>query len=126
LSVRYDLRLEAIDPVFPGEVSPGFLERGGRPSPLLDRGVDDKSVGPVIGASDKKRLLPQIGYIFRDKPVMNRKCQFMEMLVQRRGLGSKWAAIWSIGFADRSQCRNKKRLPFARITGLLPRVGTVI
>jgi hypothetical protein len=52
LSVRYDLRLEAIDPIFPGEVSPGFLERRGRPYPLLDRGVNDKSLGPVIGASD--------------------------------------------------------------------------
>jgi hypothetical protein len=52
LSVCYDLRLEAIDPVFPREVSPGFLERRDRPSPLLDRAVDDKSVGPVIGAGD--------------------------------------------------------------------------
>jgi hypothetical protein len=29
---------------------------------------------------------------------------------------SKWAAIWSIGFADRSQCRNKRKLSFAPIT----------
>jgi hypothetical protein len=85
LSVRYDLRFEAIDSVFPGEGSPGFLEICGRPSPLLDHGVDNKFVGPVIGASDTSRLLPQIGHIFRDKRVMSRKCQFMEMLVQRRG-----------------------------------------
>jgi hypothetical protein len=52
LSVRYDLRLEAIDPVFAEEVSPDFLERRGRPFPLLDRGVDNKSGGPVIGTSD--------------------------------------------------------------------------
>jgi hypothetical protein len=52
VSVRYDLKLEAMDPVFPGKASPGFLERRGRPSPLLARGVDDKSVGPVIGVND--------------------------------------------------------------------------
>jgi hypothetical protein len=52
LSVRYDLRLEAIDPVFPGEVFMGFLEGRGRQSPLLDGGFDDKSMGPVLGGSD--------------------------------------------------------------------------